>query len=459
MQTKMYKELIDFVKKYNLLQAGHPVLLAVSGGLDSMVMCELFSHSPFPFAIAHCNFQLRGKAAQADEKLVKSAAYDKYQVPFFNSRFEVKQYANKHNVSIQMAARELRYEWLETIRRKEGYHFIATAHHQDDVIETMLYNLSRGTGIAGLHGIRPKTTLTLQEQKVKLIRPLLFTHKKALRDFAERHQISFRKDKSNESTDYDRNYIRHQVVPALKELNPDLPRTFWENSEKIREAEAIYRHNVQRLTQKVCHYKGEEVFVDYHKLLLYPGAKTLLYEILQYYNFNHKQVQIIYEGLKNQPGQQYFSSTHRLIKDRQYLIITTKNTDDRAHALIQDGQRRLSIAPFKLSLEIVKSPHFKIPNRKDIACLDYDKLTFPLLLRPWRAGDYFYPLGMNGKKKKIKALLTDEKASLLEKERTWVLLSGQKIVWVVGYRIDQRFRVTSSTQNVLKIKYFTRQPT
>ncbi len=433
----------DFVSANHLLQKDQPVLAAVSGGVDSVVLCMLLLKSGFKFGIAHCNFKLRGKDSDDDQRFVETLAAE-LKAPFFAAEFDTRQYAAEKGVSIEMAARELRYQWLEEIRKANGCHKTATAHHRDDSIETVLLNLVKGTGISGLHGIMPK--------RGKIIRPMLSFSKEEILDFAKNNNLEYRQDHTNLESVYQRNILRNKVIPELKSINPNFLETFSGNIEKFRDAEAIYKYGLELLKKKMTEKRGEEWYMPVKKLLMHEAGKTVLYEILKDFGFGEKQVAQIHEGLSGDPGKQYFSDNFRIIKDRDFLIIANKAEENSGLVMIEQIRKPVKLSDGELKFHLMPGSKFNEDSREDTAYVDYSKLQFPLTLRRWKTGDYFYPLGLD-KKKKLSDFFTDIKLSVLEKEKAWVLLTGEKIVWVVGRRIDERFKVTERTRETLKMKW------
>lgn len=437
----MLQLLKKFIRDEGLFTSKQKILLAVSGGLDSSVMCHLFHKAGYRFAIAHCNFGLRSKESDGDETFVKNMAM-KYNSPFYVERFETLKFAKKNKMSVQMAARQLRYDWFEKIRSSEGFNYIAIAHHRDDETETFFINLIRGTGISGLHGILPK--------KNKIIRPLLFATRKDIETYAKKEKISFREDSSNLSQKYVRNRIRQTILPALKEMNPSVETTIKKDIERLREVELIFKQAIEekrkKLVKKSRLAKGTETIPIAGLKKLEP-IKTWLYELLNPYNFNIETVNDVISSLWKTSGKQFFSPTHRIIKDRESLIISSLPTMQNNSVSI--GLKTKTISnPVRLKIsKVTRTPGWKTPPDKTIACLDYDKLVFPLTLRKWKAGDSFYPLGMD-KKKKLSDFLIDNKVPIHQKEQTYVLESGNKIIWIVGHRIDNRFRITEDTGEI-----------
>jgi tRNA(Ile)-lysidine synthase len=435
-----------FILEKQLFHRGEKIILAVSGGIDSVVMAELFSASGFDFAIAHCNFKLRGDESDRDELFVRELAKEK-KVKCFVKEFNTEEYAEKNKLSIQMAARQLRYDWFESLIGQEGFLYYASAHHHDDQIETFFINLFRGTGISGLHGIKPK--------QGKLIRPLLFAQRIEIEGFAAKNGIAFREDSSNQKNDYLRNDIRHNLIPVLQKIKPDFADVMEQNISRFSQAEDIYRNEIKTQKKRIVRIEDKEVKIDIEKLkLLYP-LETYLYEFLVPYGFSFANTHDIIDSLYSEPGRKFLSNSYVLIRDREYLIIRKEKSG------IEDSNKEYKIKlldkiisePLKLKLDkFERTSDFTFIKDKKTASLDFGKLTFPLTLRKWKKGDYFSPLGMTNKKL-LSDFFTDNKFSLFEKEDTWLLLSDDKIVWVIGHRIDNRFKIDKSTKNIFQIAY------
>lgn len=435
----MLNEFNDHIEKEKLCSTEDKVLLAVSGGIDSVVMCELFRHSVIDFAIAHCNFKLRDHESDEDSDFVAKLA-EKYKVPFHTVSFNTPVYAKQNKLSIQVAARNLRYEWFEQVRSKEGYSRIATAHHKDDSIETFFINLIRGAGISGLHGILPK--------QGNIIRPLLFTTKEEIISFAKKNKLKFREDSSNISDKYLRNKIRQSIVPVLKELNPKFDSVLTQNIQHLREVEQIFRKEIQNKQKELIIAKNKEIHLSVKALLQLDPIETYLFELLRPYNFNTAIVREITGSLSKGSGKQFHSSTHRLIKDRDKLIIQeiVNVIQYTKPATIKKDQKQIEFGELRLSLKKLRAGTI-FSHSSLQAALDLDKLSFPLSVRKWKQGDSFQPFGMKGKKK-LSDFFIDKKLSLTEKENVWLLLSGDDIVWVIGYRIDDRFKITAETKKI-----------
>ena len=424
-----------------LFNPGQKVLLAVSGGIDSMVLLYLFEKSGFDYGIVHCNFQLRGDESDGDEEFVKREVLI-HGVPAFFQTFDTREYAQINGISIEMAARELRYDFFEKTRKEHNYDFIATAHHSDDLIETFFLNLSRKTGIKGLTGIKDKTGY--------IIRPLLFAGRNEIEAFAAENYIEFREDSTNSEVVYQRNFLRHKILPLFAELNPSFKKNVLASIENLRDAENVYTGYFDSEKTKAVTNATDSLIVDIDTLQQSAYPKLLLFEILTAYGFNSAVVDELFQSLESDSGKQFFSKTHRLVKDRDKLFVSPVNEGENKIFYIETGDIEL-FQPFGINIEKLDANDFKIRKERNFACLDNDKLQFPLLIRKWQQGDYFQPLGMTGFKK-ISDFFIDEKIPLHQKENIWLLCSGEKIVWIMGHRIDNRFKVTGKTKNILQIE-------
>ena len=440
----MLKYFQNFIKEENLFSEHDKILVAVSGGIDSVALCQLMHDSGYSFGIAHCNFQLRGDESDGDEKFVNQLAKD-FGVNFHVKKFETKKYSEENNISIQMAARELRYSWFEEIRDKNKYNSIAVAHHLDDETETFFINLIRGTGIAGLHGIKPKTG--------NIIRPLLFTNRAEVEMYINKKKIKFREDSSNSSDKYLRNKIRHQLIPLLKEMNPDIKDSLSSTIARIGKIENIFNEVVENEKRKIVTKEESLIKLDIKAILKLNEKEIYLYEFLKPYGFNGDMVAKIVSKLNSESGKIFLSPSHKLVKDRKYLLVTSLDNIAKQNNYKITAKTKSLTVPIKLKFFVSEiNKNFKIQNNKNIATLDFDKLNFPLTLRTWKIGDFFYPLGMKSKKK-LSNFFTDKKLSLFEKEKTWLLCNGEEIAWIVGYRIDNRYKVTEKTKKILNIDF------
>lgn len=438
----MFEKFLQFISEKNLINSSDKVLLAVSGGIDSVVMSHLFYKAKLDFAIAHCNFGLRGEESDQDELFVKKLA-KKYKVPFYSDSFDTESFAHQEKVSIQMAARTLRYKWFEQLLQTEGYNYLATAHHLNDTLETVLFNITKGTGISGLHGIQPKNGY--------IIRPLLFADKEEMYSYVVENQLSWREDSSNQTSKYHRNLIRNEVIPLLKNINPGLEDTIKQTIEKIGSVERIFIEEINKLRQSIVKKELGVTYIDFINLQTELEPVIKLYELIKSYQFSYTQAKDIWQILEAEPGRRFESGTYTLVKDRTALLITPRDFGQYMSATIESGQQEFKNEFIHLTLEQIPAAGFTIPTDASIACLDLQTLQFPLKLRKWKEGDWFCPLGMN-KKKKLSDFFIDAKIPLTLKNQIWVLTSNGSIVWIVGKRIDNRFKVSDKTDQILQIR-------
>ena len=442
----LLSQYIEFVEKNNLFVKSDRLLITVSGGVDSIVLCELCHQSGIDFVMAHCNFQLRGKDSEDDELLVRKLA-EKYNVELKIAKFETTKYAAENNVNIQIAARNLRYNWFNEILESEKTNpikYILTAHHANDNVETLLMNFFKGTGIKGLQGILAKDAGI----GGRIVRPLLFAKKEALIEFANDNKLEWREDVSNESNKYTRNYFRNELLPGIKKVFPQADENLMDNIARFNDANVIYENAINQIKNKLIEIKGSEIQIPVLKLLKTPGLKTVMYELLKDYGFTANQVPDAVKLLNAESGKYIASSTHRLIRNRQWLILTALEVSNSSLFLIEENDKEINFTGNKIIIEKTIAPSTTITDNS-IAHIDNSVIVYPLILRKWKQGDYFYPLGMD-KKKKLSRFFSDKKMSLTEKENVWVIESNKKIIWVVGHRIDNRCRITDTTKSVTK---------
>lgn len=431
----------EYIEKNKLFLPEDRILLAVSGGADSMVMADVFTKNGYNVGIAHCNFSLRGEESDMDEQLVKQLA-TKNKLPFYAVRFDTKAYAEEHAISIQMAARELRYTWFRKLCKEHSFRYISTAHNLDDKIETFFLNLTRGTGTRGLSGMPPKNG--------DVIHPILFISRKEIEEYAKANNVTYRNDESNATTYYARNRIRHNVIPELCKINPSFYATMEENMQHLMQTEELLQQSLDSIKQKACKQAEGLYIINIALLKSCQPLPLFLFELLHPFGFSAGTIKDVEQALSEQSGKQFFSSTHQLVKDREELLISPIHLEGDEEYEIAKQMNEIT-QPINLSIEFIpRSSITSFKTGKNIAYINADRLTFPLLLRKWREGDAFIPFGMKGKKK-LSDFFIDSKLSLLEKEQQWVLLSNDEIVWVIGHRIDERYRIDERTEVAVKI--------
>ena len=414
------------------------LIIAVSGGVDSIVLFHLCLKLKLNFFVAHCNFKLREKESDLDEKFVKDLAI-KHNIKFYTKSFNTKKLSNNDNKSIQMVARELRYSWFEELSKELNVKHILTAHHLDDSLETFLINLSRRSGIDGLLGI-PKVNDTV-------FRPLLIFKKDEILSYAKENKITWREDSSNKKREYLRNQIRLEVIPKLKEINPNLLDNFSKSIDRLQQSKSIIKDKMDDFIKNVSFTRDEKIYFEINKIKKVSNIDAYLYELLKKYNFT--QWDDIRDLLDSQSGKQIISKTHKLLKDREYLILVKNSEVENKSLLINKSSKEVAVSVGKIKVSIAK----KISKEdSDVIYLDSAKLDFPLRVRNVLSGDYFYPFGMNGKKK-VSKYLKDKKISVFDKDKVLILeTSKNKIIWVVGMRLDDRFSVTDNTKEITKIE-------
>lgn len=425
----MIEKFTHIVKIELKLKPNDTVLIALSGGRDSVTLCELFKQAGQRFAVAHCNFSLRGKESDGDEEFVRKLAKH-YGVVCHVKRFDTELVAKQSSNSIQETARKLRYDWFDELLEKETYKNIATGHHLDDSIETVLFHLVRGTGISGLHGIPMKNGT--------VIRPLLFASRSEISAFVAQNELKYREDSSNESTKYARNKIRHQIVPLLEGMNRSFHQSFHQTIQAIQTTERIYKKQLDQEKERLWRTEKYGIYISIKALLELDDFSTYLYEWLKAYGFN--SVTDIVKSLTGPSGKIFLSKTHRVVRDREDLILTELPVETQEY-FIEENTHSIDHPIGLLFGE--ESQNTK--NEQSIARFTIGKLGFPLCLRTWRKGDVFYPDGMHGKKK-LSDYFTDCKISIPEKENTWLLCSNDQIIWVVGHRIDRRYKLGDKTE-------------
>ena len=434
----MLQQFRQFVRDNQLFTDNEPILLAVSGGMDSVALSALFHQAGFTFGIAHCNFRLRGAESDGDEEFVKQLA-SHYGVKFYTKSFETSEYASNKGISIQMAARELRYTWFDQLINTESYSALATAHHLDDQAETFFINLLRGAGLAGVHGILPK--------QGRVIRPMLFANREKIDEFVRHNRLPYREDSSNKSRKYLRNRLRHELMPVLMDIDPAFSQKLDNTMHHLRGVEDILNQRIEEVSSCIIIKNSDTFYIEINKIKELHPTEIWVYLLLQQFGFGNVVLKEITEALDGISGKIFFSPTHRLVKDREILIIeplSNLNPEQKEYSIDEDtpGIKLPFLVEFQ-SLSVAEA--LPLLNNPYYACLDADKLTYPLTLRRWQKGDCFVPFGMKGRKM-VSDFLIDLKLSIPEKEKIWILLSAGEVVWIVGKRIDERYRITKHTQ-------------
>ena len=414
------------------------ILLAISGGIDSVVLAHLCKQANLDFSLAHCNFHLRGEESEEDESFIMDLA-DALDVQVFVEGFETEAYAEEKKISIQMAARELRYHWFEELRETLQFDYIFTAHHANDNLETVLINLSRGTGLDGLTGI--------PETNGYIVRPLLTFSREFIKSFAEQSKIRWREDSSNSSSKYLRNKIRNEVIPKLEEINPQLIDSFNNTRKNLLQSSLLVDDYISTIFSRIAREEDFGYSFRIKMLKTIPNIRAVLYELFRTFGFT--EWDDVFDLLDAQPGKVVYSKTHRLVKDRENILLTIIPSETKQEYSILEEEEVVMLPMGIFHFENVEEVK---DFGKNIVFLDKTKLQFPLSIRKWKKGDLFYPFGMKGKKK-ISKFFKDEKLSLPQKENCWLLCSGEEIIWVIGHRPDARYAVTKETDTILKLTY------
>lgn len=444
----MLEKVKDFINRENLIPQNSTVIVGLSGGMDSMVLLDILTLLGYNCIAAHCNFHLRNDESDRDEKFVKNWCKT-IDTQYTSINFDTKQYAADRKISIEMAARELRYCWFEAIRNEYQANYIAVAHHKDDSVETLLLNLIRGTGIKGLTGISPKNG--------HIVRPLLCLSRNEIESYISERDIPYVTDSTNHEDIYLRNSLRLNVIPLLETLNPSVRETIFRTSRNLTEAEKIYSESIQKSISKV--FNDNKIYID--ELKRTASQRSVLFELLTPYSFTPSTIEDIYESIDSISGKIFYSDVnsdlgkkgYRLIKDRNIFLLdalTECNNKDKTF-LIEEGASEI-LEPIRLIIRILNSSD-EIKYHRNILYLDEEKIKYPLELRRWRAGDWFIPFGMKGRKK-LSDYFTDHKFTLKDKDEAWILTSGEDIVWLVGERNDDRFKITDRTKKIVAIEKF-----
>lgn len=435
----MKEQIQQYIIQHQLLSGEKPVVVGISGGADSVALLHILVSLGYKCIAAHCNFNLRGDESFRDEQFTIDFT-KRLQVPLCKISFETNKYAQENRLSVEMAARELRYRWFEELLNTYDADAVAVAHHRDDSVETLLINLTRGSGITGLTGIKPKNG--------NVVRPLLCVSREDIYAYIENNGLEYVTDSSNSSDIYTRNFIRLKVIPLLEEINPSVKASLARTANHLYDASLIYNHSIEEARKVIIQNNRLSISA----LLSFPAPATILYEMLKPYGFSRTVCESIFTVLEKDSGKIFYSSTHRLLKDRSDLLIDVLSGEDNRAYLINLEDDNVDL-PVELKPEIVViKEDYQIEKDKKFAYFDFDKLSFPLVLRHWQEGDWFVPFGMKGKKK-ISDYFNDKKFSLFDKEKTWLLCSGQDVIWIVGERTDNRYRIEKTTKRVLKLKF------
>lgn len=428
---KHLKENLPFLKDSKLL-------VAVSGGIDSVVLIHLLKQLGYDITIAHCNFELRGEESDGDERFIRDYATEN-NIKILVTSFDTNSFAADNKLSIQVAARELRYIWFDQQLKENNLDYLLTAHHLDDAIETFLINFTRGTGLEGLTGI--------PQQNGQIVRPMLSFTRSQIETYAKENNITWREDSSNASDKYLRNKLRHDIVPELKSLNPSFTESFQQTLKNLQQSASLTHDAAILVYQQVVSEKEGQKHINLEQLMRLPNYKAYLYQWLSSFGFTAWDD--IYTLVNAQSGKQVFSPGYRLLKDRLVLILEPLKPSDKEVYEIQEG---ITVINNPLAIKLELSDEISSDSTKNVLFVNKNLIKFPLFVRKWQEGDYFCPLGMNGQKKKVSKFFKDEKMSLSEKEDTWILCSENEIIWIIGRRADDRFKIRNSTDTILKIE-------
>ncbi|MBR5208810.1 MAG: tRNA lysidine(34) synthetase TilS [Paludibacteraceae bacterium] len=449
METKVKQ----FIEKEALFTRKDKILIGVSGGRDSIALLHVLYRLGYDIVVAHCNFHLRGEESNRDSEFVTKHVQD-MDVPFYSIDFDTELYARQNKISIEMAARELRYEWFDSLLKLTGCKYIAVAHHADDVVETFLINMTRGTGLHGLTGIKAKNG--------NIVRPFLRITRNDINDYIYDNGFDYVEDSTNSEVVYVRNKVRNIIIPALETINPSFRSSTIQSIENLTRAQNFVMHYVELLRNEIVEHRDGMDVLDLEKIRTAPEPIYVLYEILKPYGFSASTVYNIFTCIfeENVSGKQFYSASGvRALRDRDKIFIQLRKDDDDVYADEPEEYEIRNVAAFfnlhlNFMAEIFDSNSFTIVKDKSVCCIDYKKLTFPLVLRKWKQADSFCPFGMKGRKK-LSDFFVDQKFSLFEKENTWVLTDGKcgDIIWVVGHRTDNRFRIDEQTKQILRISF------
>lgn len=438
----MIRKIDKYIGNNNLLQLNDKVIVGFSGGADSIALLHVLTRLDYACIAAHCNFHLRGEESDRDEAFAQEEA-KKLNIPFYKKDFDTTAYAKQSRLSIEMAARELRYQWFEELRKDLKAQVIAVAHHQDDSIETFLLNVIRGTGIRGLTGIRPKNNV--------IIRPMLAVNRCEITQWLTKQKIDYQTDSTNLSDEYTRNFIRLRILPLLKELNPAVGEAILRTSGHLFDLEKLYLTWVEEERTKLIDTQKR---ISISQLLKSAAPQSLLYELIKPYGFTSPLSDSVFESLQKQSGKIFDApdSGYRIVKDRDFLLLTTQKEKNDVCYTVNANDTLTYPIHLKTHTEEINNSS-EILKKKTVAFLDFDQLTFPLIIRTWNKGDWFIPFGMKGRKK-LSDYFSDRKFSRIQKDQTWLLCSGSDIVWIIGERIDERYQIKNTTKRTFIAEFF-----
>ena len=434
---KFERKIKLYIESNELFQKNERLLLAVSGGRDSMVMLNVLKALDFEVVVAHVNYNLRGEDSDRDEMIVKKACA-KMKIPFYCHRVDTKKILETQGGNLQNTAREIRYNWMKELLQTIDFQYIATAHHLNDNIETVLYNFQRGTGIRGMRGIQGKQTV--------FVRPLLGVSRAEIDVYVEAKKIEFGEDVSNSSDVYKRNFLRNRIIPNFVEMNPSFEQNAAKSIELAYKTDLLFQYLIDNMKHTLTEKINNELHLDLFNIDRLPAKEVLLYELISEYGVNETQCKDILKNIDSTADKVFLTTTNRLIIHNKYLIITKLDIQKKKYII----KNTSTFEKDDLSLSFEKVNETYVGHNYEIV-VDAEKLVFPLTLRGWKKGENFQPFGMDGKHKKVSDLLNDSKLSIIEKERLWLLESDGKIVWVIGMRADQRFKIDSNSKEMLKI--------
>ena len=435
----MKNRFLENIKKNNLFSKEDKLIVAISGGADSVALAILLNECNFPIIFAHCNFNLREDESDADEDFVRKLAKE-LEVECFVESFETEEFAKKNKISIQMAARQLRYFWLEKIRTETNSKYIAIAHHKDDDIETFFINLIRGSGIRGFLGMK--------EKRNKIVRPFLNFERDEIESYLILKNQEFRTDSSNTDTKYLRNNIRKHIIPIIKDVNPSFSNTFSNELEYMNDVFKVFQNVINTEMKNIILSSSADMILDKNNLLKSDNKKILLRELV--FPFGFSQIEQILNSCNDISGKIFYSKSHKLLVDRDKIIISEiKNTEEICLEISENSPE----INFPINLRLAISEDLNYHKYEGKVTFDFDRIKFPIQIRKWQEGDYFHPIGMKGKKK-LSDFFIDEKLSRFEKEKCFIMCSDEKIMWIIGHRMDDRFKITNKTKKAYIAELF-----